>query len=56
MLEGLSLVTVPGFAAQTLSFTYPHEKKSHGVRSGERKGYSKEPLRLIHLFSKSWSW
>ena len=33
----------------------PIGKKSSGVRSGERGGYSTEPLRPIHLFGKTLS-
>jgi len=42
---------------KTVSFTNPHKKKSHGVKSGDRGGHrinasSSFPLRPIHLCDK----
>ena len=43
-MASLKFATVAGFVAETLSFRYLHKKKSNGVRSGERGGYSTKPL------------
>src|SRR5712692_2957493 len=43
----LSASIVVGLFAYTLSFRYPHRKKSRGVRSHERGGQLTGPLREI---------
>ena len=46
-------INCPWFVAINVVLKYPHKKKSMGVRSGERAGYSVGPLRPIHGFSNS---
>ena len=41
--------------AFTLFLTYPHRKKSRGVRSGDLRGQAWGPSLPIHLLGKCWS-